>query len=330
MADENVSLAQLAEYEEELVGFNPDADANAMLPPLPKGPYVCVAYHTENDPTKLWRKKVSKANTTYYITDVTLEVIENPANTVKESIGRKLRYPAMSLVMQQTGTTLIQALLQAMEQGERLKTGPRTAGRQALVLTEELNKRPLVVAYLDWEARLFDKDYQNPDGTTGKELYRRRGMNRFPKDEKGNFIPVIVFKDSDGTERDVTAYSYVHHLGTVRDLMKKSGSQIDAEMDEAAMDGEGVEPEGQEQPEQALQGEPVTQTAPVAGVQPVSTAQAAPQPAVAPSTTQATPAAPPAPPAPAPAQAPQSAQGVNRPRPVLRRPGMTAPPVAAK
>src|SRR5271165_184937 len=91
-SEEFVSLAELEAVEnaEVLEGFNPEADANATVPPVPKGDYLCIVYHREDDSTKQWKRSLTKKTSTSYLaSQIVMEIAENAANP-KELWGRKL------------------------------------------------------------------------------------------------------------------------------------------------------------------------------------------------------------------------------------------------
>lgn len=172
---ETLSLADLAQYEQELVGYLPEADANASVPPPPKGEYVLKLTFRDKEPEKQWIPKVSnKTTVTHLMTYIECEIVDNPLNP-PEFVGRKIRHQVGTWVMPQTGTTSIQAVVQAAGYGVKLLNAPKTNVRLATVLSEVLNAESLVIGDLDWEINKYDKE-------KAETVFVLRGMNSFPFD----------------------------------------------------------------------------------------------------------------------------------------------------
>jgi hypothetical protein len=188
---EYISLSELNDFEESLgAHFDPEADANALLPPLNKGDYVVQVYHEGEDPTKFWEKKLSRDGQQVYLQSVIVaEVTDNPHNP-PDVVGRKLKHRVTTLVMPTSGTTGAQALLQGIGKGETLVNLPRTHGHQARILSEQLNTKPITVMETDWEARRWDRD-------KNEETFRMIGMVNFPKGPDGKHVPMARAKDGD-------------------------------------------------------------------------------------------------------------------------------------
>src|ERR1043166_2570667 len=155
MADEKkvLSLTDLENMqdERELEGFNPEADANAILPPIPAGKYLLNVKHLENE-DGVWEEKESeKTGTKYLNTTLVVTVAENPFNA-KETWGRTFRVNnVMTMVMENTGTSGVQAVLQGLGKQAELANGPQTATRHAVLLSKSLQSEPLVGAEVEWE-----------------------------------------------------------------------------------------------------------------------------------------------------------------------------------
>lgn len=215
--EEFVSLAELELLEEqELAGFNPEADANAGLPPLPAGDYIARVYYTSADPDKIWAPKMSRKNKPYYGASVTLETVSNKDPMTD---GRKFTHNAMTLVTQ-GGTTSCQALLQALGFGEQLMRSPKTAKAQIKLLNDALSgDAALVGVALEWEAR-FSVEKKDGSGDY-EELKRVRGMKKFDKDANGDPIPFVDYKgEYEGVQYDeqVPARNYVKNFIPLSDL----------------------------------------------------------------------------------------------------------------
>jgi hypothetical protein len=149
-----------------------------------------MVYHQEEDSSKYWMKKLSnKKSTAYLASNISIEVAENVANP-KEYWGRKLYPPyyAMTLVMENTGTTGVQALLQGIGKGDVLKNIPRTKEKQAAALTRELASKPLTYVSTDWRVQPYDKEKE-------LTLFTIKGMTRFPKNSDGTYNPEYDHKE---------------------------------------------------------------------------------------------------------------------------------------
>jgi hypothetical protein len=212
---EYLSLANLDSFTEELVGFDPKADANALPKPFPAGEYVVTVTHLEEDPTKIWERKITERGQVYLNTSVIVEIADNPHNP-KELVGqRRTVRNVMTLVMQNTGTTGVQALLQALGRGKDLENTPQTHANQAKLLSAALASKPICVWDTDWEARVYNK-------STNETEFELRGMKRFPPDptKPGEYLPETVYRDKNGSEVTVPAFNYHRRWRKLEDLGK--------------------------------------------------------------------------------------------------------------
>lgn len=187
MAEEYVSLAELELLDEELVGFNPEADANATIPPPPAATYLARVYYTnQEEPGKIWEKRMGTKNDStkvYYMSVVTIEMQGNDNELAN---GRKLSfYPNTLVRINGGGTSSIQQLLQPLGYEDELLKSPRTVGALTGLLTRALSGgQALLAVEIDWEAQYYDKEKD-------KTIYTFRGMKKFPKDKNGNPEPFI-------------------------------------------------------------------------------------------------------------------------------------------
>lgn len=266
MADniEYLSMTQIESFEEELSSaFNPEADANAQIPPPPKGIYVVKLSFGEADADKRWIAKMTEsANEKYYLTNVVAEIIENPANPI-DCIGRKVFSNAMTLVMKNTGTTSAQAIIQAMGYGNELLTRPKVHQTQMRLINELLANGELCGMECDWEAQIYNKEKKTQE-------FRLRGMNSFPKDKAGNPIPMAITEE--GVE--VPARAFVRRWLTLEQLEELAAKGL---AEEGNDNGGGVDDEhhsaAEPAPSAPVVSAPATRTAPA-----TQAAQAAPAP----------------------------------------------------
>lgn len=258
---EFLSMAQLDSFEEELASsFNPEADANALPPPIPKGLYVCKATFAENDPDKRWEKKIlERTGEAYYQTGIVLEVIDNPANPA-DLVGRKIYGSRVStLVMSMTGTTQCQALIQGMDKGDELLTRPKTHQTQIRILNQELNEGGIVGVNTDWEARRYDKALE-------KETFRLRGMGAFPKNADGTSQPFAVAEDGE----EVPARNFVRNYLTVDQVQERIEKASGHTEEDEDGEGQGEVAEPRNEPRTAPKPSASSQTAPSASKPPAA------------------------------------------------------------
>lgn len=243
-----VSMATLLEDDQEFEGYNPEADANAGLPPLPKGDYLCIVKYQETDPEKRWpsgkdkegkytgQSPVTKEGKKYAYTSVGIEL---NGNTDPSNDGRLFNGMVNSLVMKNTGTTSIQALLQGCGvEVDELRVANSIKGQVALVDKYLSDGNTIGGVHLDWEASYYRKDLVNPEtGKLGWEVFRIRGMKKFPpmRDADGNVIPgkhvpTYPFSHPDiagvPVNEDLNARNFIHHWVPVD---KITGDQVEEE-----------------------------------------------------------------------------------------------------
>lgn len=195
MAEEKqyISFMDVENDTEELMGYNPEADANASLPPIPAGKYgVLVSFESE-DPEKRWQQGVwpkSKPELQQKVVYTNLNV--KLYNTGDEKIeGRTVREMVSSFIMR--GTCSIQGVLQALGYQEQLKTH-KTRGQLAALLNEALSTgEAYSEVEIEWEANEQLTDEERDALTkAGKREWRVQGMKRhFKQGEDGEYIPEI-------------------------------------------------------------------------------------------------------------------------------------------
>lgn len=206
--EDRISLSELIGFDEDLMqqGLNLDADANAGLPPVPAGAYVCRAKLREGiDPEHAWEKKITDKGQAYLATSVDLEIVTDKEGDAQYQ-GRKIGAYIMTLLMQQTGTTGVQAFAQGAGANDEFKSLPNQSHKsQAIFMNDLLASEPLIGVNTDWS--VFQKAEDSVDG----KKFQRRGMAKFPKDDSGNPMPVWIRED--GTEltarNDIRSYFQV-------------------------------------------------------------------------------------------------------------------------
>lgn len=181
MADQEfvpVSMLNLEADTEELIGFNPEADANAMLPPVPAGEYPVIIRFASDDPDKRWATGVwgSDQQKVYY-TSVLCTIYGGG-----DYDGRVVRHQASTYTMERSGTNSLQALLQGLGMQEQLKSA-RTRTALVLLLNDALagDGAPATIE-TDWEAtETLNEEERAAYKAKGKKPFRMQGMTRFEK-----------------------------------------------------------------------------------------------------------------------------------------------------
>lgn len=190
MADpEYVSLLSLNEDTEELLNYNPEADANASIPPFEAGTYSVRVYFTETEPEKIWRTKLAKDGQKMLLTTVTLELYSTPEGKYD---GRKVNHGINTYTSQFSNTNAVQALMQGMGLGEHIRAIGKQRGALANALTEALQGGTATAeAVFDWEARHSVETA--PESGIWEEKFKKVGMTRFKKLEDGSYDPVADY-----------------------------------------------------------------------------------------------------------------------------------------
>jgi hypothetical protein len=279
-----VSMADLLEEDSEFENYRPEADANAGLPPVIEGNYLAIVRYKETDPEKRWPSGKAKDEATgnmvstgklpvtkkegkkYAYTEVEVELSENADASVN---GRRFTAMVNTLLTRQ-GTTSIQALLQGCGATEDELRQANSIKGQIQLLNQYLEGgATLTGVNLRWEARYFRKDVMNEEtGRLGKEIFRIRGMKKFPPnpdfDAKGGlpYLPEYPFEgevDSTPVSESLTAFNFIHHWVPVDELAGPAG-EADKPADVPAPKAETPKPP---------QRQPAAASAPAAGGPPV-------------------------------------------------------------
>lgn len=199
MADEQnyVSMLDLEADTEALLGFNPEADANAMVPPIPAMKASVVVRFTEEDPEKRWKVGIwGKDQQKTYFASVTATLYNSA-----EYDGRTVRGNVSTFTMERSGTNSIQGLLQACGLQQELQ-GVTTRKALVTLLNETIGAGDGAPCEceIDWEAneQVTDEEKAKLEAD-GKKPYRLQGMKRFPVDTTvpGTFQPVVNYKGVD-------------------------------------------------------------------------------------------------------------------------------------
>lgn len=189
MEEQEIRYASLAELEadqDELVGYRPGADANAFLPPLIHGDYEAVVVFDIADPAKRWKEDTTtKGELRKYLS--TSVKITTDGNADAANDGREFTH-YMNTLVRRGGTTGIQACMQGCGVLQADLDASKTRGAQALLCNRVLDGgNSAVTVEIDWEASHYDANWVNPETqeTEGKEYFRLRGMDRFPRAVEG-------------------------------------------------------------------------------------------------------------------------------------------------
>lgn len=253
---EFISLTDVSQFEEEMIieGYKGEKDANASRETLPHDNYIfSVRYadswpHSEgetpvplaSDPNARWVKKLAKDGKVLWMTWLQVETRNNadPAHDGYSWTELITTYPTKQ------GTTATQALLQGLEVDTIMLN---THSSQVRALDEKLaGDGTLVGAEVDWIARYFDKaaiqkdkqgnpviDSETNQQKTGVEIFRLRGMRRFPKYEDGNHRAMLTHADdsripevnADGQPVEIRAFSEIRRWIPVGKLAQAGAGQ---------------------------------------------------------------------------------------------------------
>jgi hypothetical protein len=183
-----LSLAQLESDADELVGFRPNVDANAFLPPIVHTEYEgLLRFDDEHqDPDKRWTEDTSRKGEPKKYFKTMLQFVTD-GNADESVNGRDFAVFASTLV-RRGGTTSAQAALQGCGVSSQEIAMNSTRGAQAKLINKYCDGGGTAVTVeIDWEASYFDTDWVNPETgeKEGKEYYRLRGMERFPVATEG-------------------------------------------------------------------------------------------------------------------------------------------------
>lgn len=173
------------------LGYDPSADANALLPPVLPTEYLfgnvtegyqCVVEFAEADPAKRFMKAETKpsarAGARPYIFVELMLVIQNCTKNPAMN-GRRIPYRAMTLTSEGMKTNGMQALIQATSKAQELNTLPRTPMTLLKLITEIVNSKTVLTSIVDWEASFYDKEQ-------GKDIAPRiRGWRNFLNPQTG-------------------------------------------------------------------------------------------------------------------------------------------------
>lgn len=206
------SLADAGQYEQEIIeNYRGDLDANASLPPLPHDVYSVRVRYAEkwpdgevlrDDPGRRWKKQFAKDSQLMYLTWIEV-ITENNANPDHDG---RVRTEVMTTYPNKRGITGTQALLQ----GLGIDTVTLNSHQAQMIAVDEAigGEGGMAGQELDWEASVYDKEMVQRDGKTGNtikdangdekrgvELWKLRGMKKFPMDAEGAYVPEIGPKD---------------------------------------------------------------------------------------------------------------------------------------
>lgn len=196
MADEKeylpVSMLNLEADTDEITGYNPEADANAMLPPVPAGRYSVLVSFAEADEEKrfvkaIWGAGANQQSVVY--TSVVCKIYGGDDSVNDRTVG------AMISSYTSRGTNSIQGVIQALGYGEQLRGQPKTRTALVMTLSEALMSEAHAEIDIDWEVteKLNDEEREAMKAE-GKKPWRKQGMTRFEKDTEGNYIPEMEYK----------------------------------------------------------------------------------------------------------------------------------------
>lgn len=198
-------MLNLEQDTEEILGFNPDADANALLPPVPAGTYYAKFHFTNPNEdvevetsqgkelqnkrwaTRLWGKTPAQK---VLVTNITSELYNTDGGVFD---GRTIRDGLVStMIQQQTGTCRMQGVIQAVT--GVFPPSCKTRPQFFQLLTETIGEDGAATGQVEveWEAsETLTEEERDALKAAGRKSFRVRGMKNFPVDKDGNHIPEV-------------------------------------------------------------------------------------------------------------------------------------------
>jgi hypothetical protein len=207
MPDEKVQYLSLAELEndnDELVGFRPNVDANEFLPPLAHAEFEGLLRFDDahQNPDERYQSDVTTRGEVKKYIKTILQFITD-GNGDDAANGRDFSFFASTLV-RKGGTTSMQAALQGVGAAQQEIDANKTRGGQCLLLNKYCEGvGSAATAEIDWEASYFDAEFVSEETgeKVGKEWYRLRGMERFPQASESEAEYAKSIPSADGTKR---------------------------------------------------------------------------------------------------------------------------------
>ena len=221
---ETISMLDLANDEVELLGFNPESDANLNLPPVPEGDYYVNLSFLSDDPDKRWKLGIwGKDEQKVFYTTIVAEVYNSPEGMYD---GRKVRDNLVStMVGKSTGTCSLQGVLQCVGGKSVVPPSCRTRGQLVVLANEVIGTGATGLVNLDWiaEEQLSEEELDALK-KAGKKPFRKMGMKNFPPDPKnpGQYLP---YYNHNGV--DLPARNYIKRYYTA------DGTGVGTGMEEA-------------------------------------------------------------------------------------------------
>jgi hypothetical protein len=184
MFEDILTLDQLAdEPEEEIDGFDPEADPFAGPPPVDDGKYLVKLTLNEKRPVE---KKPRTDGLGNYFRIGVVAVIQDPGGKFD---GRMLFDDASTLPFGNSGSTRVAGILKALN----VKPLPSASG-QALQLCKALEAGPAATVKTQWEV-----SYKEDDGS----WKRIKGQKNFLKYPNGS--PMPIYPCPNGEEKEARA-----------------------------------------------------------------------------------------------------------------------------
>ena len=272
-----LSMMDIEADTEELIGYNPEADANADIPPVPAGRYSFIARFQEEDAEKrfvpgVWAKGTANEQKVIY-SNIVLELYNTPG----AEYDKRVVFDMVSTFTVR-GTNDMQGFLQCVGKGEELKTDK---SRRALVLlfNETVAAGAAVgEVELEWEAQEpMTKEERQAAKDDGRKVWTLSRMASFPPaldaDKKpipGVYLPEAVHNGQVCKARNVVK-KYITYQG-------EGGSAGVEQHQDAVPVAPTPAPRPQAAPPRAQAPQGVPQAAPVPQGPPVPPRAQAPRP----------------------------------------------------
>ena len=191
-SQQNAPSLTSPEFLNMALDYDPQADANAKLPPITPSEIMFGNLTTGYQVTATidkWETATSQQGQPYAKATMVLTIVNNQAMN-----GRMLRFYVSTLVSQNMKTSSAQQIIQAAGLGPQLATQPKTVGTLMNMVNHICQNKIVFSGVVDWEARFWDSTVPNPQtGKLGMEIAPSvRGYRNFPLDSKGMPLPEIT------------------------------------------------------------------------------------------------------------------------------------------
>lgn len=180
---EYISSDELDRFDEPLIGFHANADANKWHPPVPAGDYKVRLWFLEEDLRWRWSIKAmreAKRVHRWVVSSIIIRIMSGPYE------GREILERVSTFKPTHRAVCTVEKVIAAVRKIDTRLLQRRNMRALIDLLTQSVEwGEARCVVTLDWRARQWDKELL-------RYSHRLIGMHRFPTDQDGNHIPVMT------------------------------------------------------------------------------------------------------------------------------------------